>query len=98
MKASAFPRSTFLTDGLTDTFQFLCHLFVGCHDFVEGVGYLSLESCPGSGQPNGEIAIPHGLKARENHGQAWTIARRGCTVAVFWVGILISFNFCGCRG
>jgi hypothetical protein len=66
MKAEPFARSSLFADDLPDTLQFLGHLLVGSDDGIESIGNLSLDPGPGTWQPDGKIAVSHGLEAGQN--------------------------------
>ena len=66
LKAGAFARSAFFTDGLADTFQLLRHLLVGRNDVVECVGDFACNSDPGAGKACRKITLPHGFQTGQD--------------------------------
>ena len=70
LKSHAFTGLAFLADRLPDALELRRHLLVGGDDFVEGVGDLAGQACPGTGQAHGEISVFHGLEILQNDGKA----------------------------
>src|ERR1051326_7459892 len=69
MEANAFARLSFLTDGLSNAFEFARHLLVRRDDVVKGIRDLSWQAGPGTRQTDGEVALLHSLQACQNDAQ-----------------------------
>jgi hypothetical protein len=69
MKARALACSSFFAHHLPNALQFLRHLLVGRDNRIETCRQSSPQSGPRSRQPDGKVAVPHGLQAGENRAE-----------------------------
>jgi hypothetical protein len=57
-------------------------MLIGCNNLIERVGYLSLDTSPGTRQSNREITVTHGLKAGEDRAQVRWRSGSNCGVSI----------------